>query len=285
MILFLLGALLVGLVFYDFLRTTISLSGPGFLSRAIADLLWTVGSGVVLRAERRVGLSLRGLIGPSILCAIAGAWILLHLLGYTLMYLSGASLAEGQSGDAATTLQTFAFAGSALSTLGASTVKVTGGWWDVLSMVAAVNGMIVLTLSVSFLLNVLQTTMKARTFATRFHALTSGDDARTDAEILTRAASLGPDLCAVAVQLTASPLPGVFVPSEPSMDFPAAISEICDRLDARDLSSRPGVSTGRDDAELRWGIGVLGRQFGRAGGDSDIEAARKWARRHTLPRS
>lgn len=40
-----------------------------------------------------------------------------------------------------------------------------------LSMIVALNGMILLTLSVSFLLSILQTTNSARTFASRFRAL------------------------------------------------------------------------------------------------------------------
>lgn len=151
------GVALVLIVFYDFLRTTISLSGTGFISRAIADGLWRLGSKSTLVLEQTVGLSIRGLLGPVILLTVAGTWVLLHLCGYVLILRGGLSLVQTDTGDPATWVQTVAFAGSTLSTLGASTVQVTGGWWDILSMVAAMNGMILLTLAVSFILNILQT--------------------------------------------------------------------------------------------------------------------------------
>ncbi|WP_299656954.1 hypothetical protein [uncultured Jannaschia sp.] len=283
-LLFVLGALVVGLVFYDFLRTTISLSGLGPVSRWVTSGLWFAGSRLAVRSERRLGLSFRGLLGPSILTSIAGTWILLHLAGYTLMFRAGSSLVETQSGDPATWVQTAAFAGSALSTLGASKVQVTNGWWDILSMVAAVNGMIVLTLSVSFILNVLQTTNSARTFAARYHAVLSsrGEESRPDP--LRRASTLGPDLCGIAVRLAASPLPGIFVPSDPKMDFPAAVCDLCDLLEAEGLRSREEGAPGTEVSELRWAIGLLGRSYKFDSSQTDVAAARDWARRHTLPR-
>ena len=116
-------------------------------------------------------VSICGLLGPVILLAVAGTWVLLHLCGYVLILRGGLSLVQADTGEPATWVQTVTFAGSTLSTLGASTVQVTGGWWDILSMVAAMNGMILLTLAVSFLLNIPQTTNSARTFASRFHAV------------------------------------------------------------------------------------------------------------------
>jgi hypothetical protein len=138
------------------------------------------------------------------LIAIAGTWILLHLLGFSLMYRGGLSLVQEQSEDPATVVQTVAFVGSALSTMGALTVQVTAQWWYILSMVAAVKAMVVLNLSVSFLLNILQAKNNARTFLVRFRALKSESSTRHPSDVLKRVAGLGPDLCRVVVQLTAS---------------------------------------------------------------------------------
>lgn len=261
---FTLGVILVLAVFYDFLRTTISLSGMGFISRFVANTLWSGGSAIGAGLERRTGVSIRGILGPSILISIAAVWVILHLVGYVLMYRGGLSLVQSQSGDPASLIQTIAFAGSALSTLGASTVKVTGGWWDILSMIAAVNGMIVLTLSVSYVLNILQTTNSARIFAVRFRALRSVNG---------QVSQLGPDLASVVVKLTASSLPGMFVPTDPTMDFPAAIQELCDLMESPDAPQAP---------ELAAAIALLGRNMCSRQDGNDIAAAREWARHYTI---
>jgi hypothetical protein len=280
---FLLGALLVALVLYDFLRTAISFGGLGFISNRVAYGLWPVARRTALFAEHRLGVSVRGAIGPLILSAIAFSWIFVHLVGYTLMYAAGPSLEQSDTGGPATLMQTISFAGSALSTLGASVVQPTNGWWDALSMVAAVNGMIVLTLSVSFVLGIQQVTTAARGLATRYSALMSRDADRTGAGTLDRAASLGPDLCQVAVQLTMTPLPGVFVPNDRTMNFPRLILQLCDLVEDQGIAAREDPMADADIAELRWGLGLLGRHYRTEDDRSDVDAARRWARRHMMP--
>lgn len=97
---------------------------------------------------------MRGLIGPAILSLLAAS-VVLHLTAYTLSYLSGPSLEVTATAEPANVVQILVYAGAAVSTLGASIVQPTNGWWDVLSMVATLNGMIVLTLSVSVLFNII----------------------------------------------------------------------------------------------------------------------------------
>ena len=280
LILFTAGAIVVAVIFYDFLRTTISMSGLGLFSRGLAKSLQKLGFSVARWSERQFGTSIRGFIGPSILSVIALNWIVLHAIGYVLMFRAGMSLVDSQSGDPATLVQTTAFIGSVLSTLGASTVQVTDGWWDILSMIAAVNGMIVLTLSVSFLFNILQTTAKARAFAVRYRALKSESSDTDRSETLKRVAALGPDLCQVAVQFTACPLTGVFVPDDTKMDFPAAVLDLCDFLEGKDAVFGGDRITGIDGVELRAAIAVLGRHI--SAGEDAFASVRAWARTHTL---
>jgi hypothetical protein len=267
------GAALVLVAFYDFLRTTISLSGTGFLSRAVAEGLWRLGSKLTLVLEQMTGVSIRGLLGPVILLAVAGTWVLLHLCGYVLILRGGLSLVQTDTGEPATLVQTVAFAGSTLSTLGASTVQVTGGWWDILSMVAAMNGMILLTLAVSFLLNILQTTNSARTFASRFHAIKAREP---DGDISSRLEGLGSDLTSVVVMLTASPLPRFFVPSDSTMDFPKTVVELCNLIETGTLATT---------SEIAAAIRLLGRHLGTSLDQNEVVAARMWAVRHTIPQT
>ncbi|CAM4382094.1 hypothetical protein [Palleronia rufa] len=282
-LLFAAGTLLLVAVVYDFLHTTISLSGLGPISARLTRWLWGLGRGITLWTENRFGRSLRGVIGPTILSVLAGSWILLHLAGYTLLYLSGTSLEVSKTGAPADFVQIVAFAGSALSTLGASTVGPTNGWWDILSMVAAINGMVVLTLSVSFVLTILQTTASARSWAVRYHALIESAETRGEEKTPGTAASLGAELCTVAVSLTASPLTGVFVPDDPDMSFPQALRDLCVRMDGHEMASwNPGIGSS-ELAEMRSGLGLLGRHVGTHGEEGDFANARAWAERHSLP--
>ena len=105
-----------------------------------------------------------------------------------MMFAAQVVLVSPDTGEPAGLVEKVAFVGASLSTLGASVVEPTNGWWDVLSMIAAVNRTIVLTLAVSFVLNILQIT-------------------------------------------TASPLPGVFVPRDPVLNFPTAVAQLGNLLE------------------------------------------------------
>ncbi len=283
LLLFAAGTGLIAFVLYDFLRTTISLSGLGPASSVVAHTLWRLSRQFEPWSERQLGLAFRGFIGPTILAAIAAAWIVLHLVGYTLMYAASSSLRIDGTDAPATLIERIAFAGSALSTLGASIAEPTNGWWDALSMIAAVNGMIVLTLSVSFILNVLQTTAAARVLAARYHALRSSGGGHGSCGTLQRIAPLGPDFCKMAVDLSGSSLSGMFVPSDPVMDFAKVVSEICDLIQSDGGLTSNGSTEDGEFAELRWGIALLGRQS-PTGEDLDgIDAAGRWARYFSLP--
>ncbi len=272
------GVILLVLAMADFLRTTISLGGLGPVSSRVTEPLWRIGRSATLFCERRFGLSIRGAVGPAVLSALGATWILLHLAAYTLIYLGGVSLVSSETGAPATLVQVVAFSGSALSTLGASTVQSTNGWWDILSMIAAVNGMVVLTLSVSFVLNIIHSTTTARQWAVRYNALQE----LSDRDRLEGLVSLGPDLCGIVVDLTASPLTGVFVPDDPEMSFPKAVRDLIEELEDQAFATCPPASSEPGLAQLRLGIRLLGRHALGAAAKSDVEAARSWAQDHAL---
>lgn len=271
---FAIALLIWSTVIYDFLRTTISLNGVGPLTSSVVRVLWKPGRFLTLTTEQRFGFTVRGLIGPAILSLLAGSWVVLHLTAYTLFYLSGPSLEVTATAEPANVVQTLAYAGAALSTLGASIVQPTNGWWDVLSMVAALNGMIVLTLSVSFLLNIIQWTIAARHWAVRYNAVTHhGGDAK----------GLGSELSEIGVTLTATPLMGVFVPKDSTMSFPHALLDLARSMEADGVLSWDAQPADHETASLRYGIGLIGRHIATRRYGTDFEAARQWASDFHLP--
>lgn len=282
-VLFTAGVFLLLFVLYDFLRTTVSLSGIGPISRVTMRVAWRAGRWIAVRTERRLGMSMRNAIGPGILILIASIWILLHLCAYVLLFASGRSLEVSKTGEPASFVDTVAFAGSAISTLGASLVGPTNGWWDMLSMAAAVNGMVVLTLSVSYVLSIRQTTMQARSWALRYNALKASCGEDDPHRVLNAVTRLGPDLCDVTVALASSPLPGIFVPNDATMSFPQALGDLFNLMDEAQFLTWETISRDGDLAQLQLGLGQFGRHVLSRTDKADFDAARHWSDEHRFP--
>lgn len=283
-VLFLLGASIAALAVFDFLKTTIGMSGLGPLTARLSRRLWQVARRVVPRLERPHGPRLADGVGPVIVSLIALMWISLSCLGYTLMFAATGALVD-KSGDPASAIERLAFVGVSLSTLGASIVQPGNGWWNALAMVAAVNGMIVLTLSVSFVMNVLQTTASARGPALRVSALAMRGDEVGDGALRSALASLGAPFAEVVPRLRGAPVVGYFCTRRVTVNFSDAVLTLCDLLEKADrppgrASDLPGLS------ELRLALRELadvgdGRTAGQQ--TAGLDATREWARRRLIP--
>ncbi|WPZ34554.1 hypothetical protein T8K17_00130 [Thalassobaculum sp. OXR-137] len=126
-------------------------------------------------------------------------WIAMTCAGWLLVFRSGTPAVVVSETDApADWAQTLAFVGSALSTVGASNAQASNTFWDNVAMVAAVNGMVVLTLSVTFVLNVTQTVVKGRGFAALVRSYDLNRGANDDVIL--------PQLANLCFQLKAFPL-------------------------------------------------------------------------------
>lgn len=277
---FILGACVTGFVAYDFLRTAIGMAGLGPMTRRIAHLIWHAARRWLPSAERRLGLSLRGAIGPTILCAVALSWIVANLAGYSLMYAAGPSLVDPHTGVPGNAIERVAFAGSALSTLGSSMVSPANGWWDALSMVAAVNGMVILTLSVSFVMNIVSTTNGGHAVAARAHLLAAHAARLPPHDLATALAALGPDLTRLALDIRSAPLAGYFAPGDPAIDFARAVSTLCDLLERAERHGAPEGRVALGLAELRQALALLVRNDPLSAGQAEaggLDAVRAWS--------
>ncbi len=58
---------------------------------------------------------------------------------------------------------------------------------------------------------------------------------------------------------------------------------LCEKLRNQELSSRADNLEAGDVAELRWGIGLIGRHSKRASDQDDFGAACHWAAEYGLP--
>ena len=122
----------------------------------------------VLRKLARLGAkrTLTALSGTLVMVSVAGFWIGGTWTGWSLIHLSTAgSVVMVPDGIEPDSLDYAAHAGQLLSTLGGGRTQAGSLVWSLVSVLIGVNGMVVLTLSVSFLLSVRQTVQQGRTFA------------------------------------------------------------------------------------------------------------------------
>ena len=158
-----LGLLVVLLVMVDFLVTTVSLQKAGAITRLVARV-----------TQRLVGHApgpLAAYAGVMALTAVATTWILGLWSGWTMVFADAKGLLRGPEGLAVTGWDAAGFAGSALSTLGLGVLTPREAWLHLLVVVASVSGMVVLTLSVTYVLNVSQIATASRAMARRLDAL------------------------------------------------------------------------------------------------------------------
>jgi hypothetical protein len=158
-----LGIALWGVVTWDLLMVTLGaawrFSVTDRLGRAVFGLLRLLS-----RLGARAFLS--ELAGVVVMVAVAGAWILGYWIAWTLIYAGAAGAVEvTRLGREPEGVDLVAHVGHLLSTLGGATTEPSDGRWDAVGALVGLNGMLALTLSMSFLLGVRGTVQQGRAFA------------------------------------------------------------------------------------------------------------------------
>lgn len=168
-----LGVILLLFVQADFLITTLSGGIHGPLSGRMAFRSWRT----LQRLHRgHHGSFLYSYSGLIVMSVMVFAWLLLAAGGWVLIFRGHpSSLIIPSTGAPANWVETSAYAGSALSTMGSSNAIPSNGWWDLWGTVAAANGFVLLTLSMTYILTVMQTVASGRSFALLVASLDPAD--------------------------------------------------------------------------------------------------------------
>ena len=213
------GLLVLAVTASDFIYTTISAHGVGPLTRLTARTAFRSWNALT---PGKPGELTQLLTGPLCMCAIAGTWMIGTVLGWYLVFQfqNEALLVEGRD---ATWVQALSFIGNSISTAGSSNVNAGGPWWDVMGAVAAVSGMIVLTLSVSFVLNVMTTVASGRAFATLVHSADAGDRANVQLFL--------PPLSLLTSSLKAAPVALCYTAGQPDQRMTDALAHFVRDID------------------------------------------------------
>ncbi|NDU99569.1 hypothetical protein [Pseudoroseicyclus tamaricis] len=218
--LFLLGLALLLYAAVDFGATTLAaISGPkasGVVARGVFNLLKRLA-----RVLPRAPLS-RG-AGPLVLLAAAITWILGFSFGWAFLYHgAGGALALTSGPDAPRFWDVWAHVGHMLSTLGGANTKPSSTFWSVLDVLVAINGMGLLTLTMTFLYSITQTVNGGRALARRIHLDAESLDPRT----------MEADIAQLVSQIHFAPFALYFSHPDPASRFPNAVELLVRRAEA-----------------------------------------------------
>ncbi|MBX0297460.1 ion channel [Haloarcula nitratireducens] len=156
--------------------------GVGLLGIAVIDLLWTTlwiegGSGPLTerlmfwtwKPLRRLGTRyprLRTLAGPLVLALGLGMWIVLLWVGWVFVFASADSaLKDTIAAGPISWAERFYFVGYSLFTMGNGDFAPQGELWQVLTALMTASGMLLVTLSITYVLSVLDAVTQKRSFA------------------------------------------------------------------------------------------------------------------------
>ena len=214
-----LGLALLALTALDVFTTTFSLRGGGPVTSRLARLLWTVS----LRSVRRHGAL--QVIGSAILPLTLVVWTAMFYAGWSLVFVGGdASVRDATTGAPASGWERVYFTGYVLSTLGNGELVPGDGAWRAATVLAALTGLAMITLALTFVTPVLSAVVKKRQTAHRIHLLGSdadevlgrGWDGDRFGVLSSELRSLAPDLVALAQQHMAYPVLHYFHAAHPS---------------------------------------------------------------------
>jgi hypothetical protein len=155
------GLALVLVATIDAVWTTLSLDGAGPVAGLVSGSVWRL-----LLAMNDARGRILSFGATFILMAILGVWLGMLLAGWTLIFgaVPGA-VAHFDTGEAAGVIERLYFAGFTLTTLGMGDFVPVGAW-RIGVVLCAVNGLLVITLSISYFVPVLDAGMAGRRLAT-----------------------------------------------------------------------------------------------------------------------
>ncbi|MFT4921514.1 MAG: hypothetical protein ACI8XM_000715 [Haloarculaceae archaeon] len=162
------GLFLLILAATDFLWTTLWVEGgAGPLTRRMMTGVWG--------GLRRLGVRrswTRTLAGPVIVLVGLVMWISLLWVGWTLVFAGGENaLIDTIDGGPVSWTERFYFVGYSLFTLGNGEFVPRDGVWQIATAFTTASGMLLITLSISYVLAVLDAVTQKRSFATSVSGL------------------------------------------------------------------------------------------------------------------
>ena len=173
-----LGILVVGVALVDVAWTTVAAgSGGGPVTSRVAAAVWGVARKVHQRRPSHTFLSFAGVL---VVFTVLATWIALILAGWAMIFsASDGAVRAAQSGIPADAAGRLYFVGYTVFTLGNGDYVPGDGWWQVATVAAVGSGLILVTLSITYLVPVASAVAQRRQLASYISSL-----GRTPHEIL-----------------------------------------------------------------------------------------------------
>ncbi|WP_104204013.1 potassium channel family protein [Billgrantia saliphila] len=230
------GFLLVGLVIYDAVQTTLTGSKSGPITHVLCQLAWYPA----LRLHRRYRLhGLLASVGPWSTVTLILVWVGLAWLGWWLVFNSyPQAVFHPDSGTFANPTERLYFIGYTLTTLGYGDFVPGGSKWQVLSVVVAANGFFLLTLAVTYFLSLVSAVVQKRQLAILIHTLgdtpeaivrQQGEDGDF-AELASQVDDLKPTIVSLGQQHLAYPVLHYYHEVRPDRALPVALCKLYQAL-------------------------------------------------------
>lgn len=167
-LLFLLGALLIGFGGLDALWTTLWVDGnAGPFTRRHNSWMRLLILRLAGRRHRILSMT-----GPIVLVTSVLVWAVIPWTGWVLLFSSDAgSLVRAQGGVPADLVDRIYFTGYTMFTLGNGDFTPNGKFWEIATPWASLNGLFMLTLAVTYLLAIIEAVVAKRSFASQVWTL------------------------------------------------------------------------------------------------------------------
>lgn len=250
-----LGLGLIAYAFLDFLFTTIGANTFHFLSHRIARGMFRLHKHL---PRWRWTYSA---VGPLTMSAVACWWITGLAGGWSLVFAAfDPGIVDIDTGSTVGFWGALAHSGHLLSTLGGSITEPAGVPMALVGSFAAVTGMVVLTLSVSFVLSTTQTVQAGRALLTLATAIPPGNEHF--------ATTFLPQLANLVARLNAAPFALFYSHVDPDMRLPEGIARL----------------HGQAQGETREAMGEILSHLVLSDGIDDPSDTLSWVRRYALDR-
>lgn len=153
----------------DVVWTTVAAgSGAGPLTGRMSRVLWRVA----LRADRATTASVLKPAGVLIVLTVLGSWILSMLVGWTLIFsATDGAVRDATTGTPGDLVDRVLFVGYTVLTLGLGNLVPGQGVWQVATVLATGSGLLLVTMSVTYLVPVASAVVQRRQLAGQITSL------------------------------------------------------------------------------------------------------------------
>ncbi|MFC7138800.1 potassium channel family protein [Halosimplex aquaticum] len=256
-----LGVVLLTLAVTDLLWTTLWVDGgAGPLTSSLMAATWSALKSVGKQHSRLLSLS-----GPLVLSLTLLTWVGLLWSGWVLVFSAGANALDYTLGpEPVNWVGRMYFVAYTMFTMGNGDFSPTGGVWRIATSLTTGSGMVLVTLSVTYLINVLRAVVQKRSFASSVH----GVGTRSESFVVTgwngddfdehnlSLETLASQLSRIASQHNAYPILHYYRSAERRYALPIAVAVFDDAMSLfrfgvtpEDRPSEPLVERGRSSVE------------------------------------